>query len=241
MGKIFNVENPFWQFVSKLCNAVLLNMIWFVFSLPIITIGASSTALYYVNMKVQREREGSSLLREFVHSFKMNFRQSTIIWLICLVLEVFFGLDIYFYWFQDNETGSFIMVLFLVLAFIWFMMIHYIFAVQAKFVNPIKKTFLFSVLLPFKFWYYTIPMMLITLAFVVGSIYWPPLVVFGIGTANFFECFFIRKVFAKYVKEDDDEEEVPEEESEIPHMIFDDSGNSHTILTAEGFKDEEQQ
>lgn len=70
-------------------NLVVLHVLWVVYSLPIITIGASTTALYYSCMKMIRTNEGY-VHRNFHHSFKQNFKQSTIIWLGMVVLLTLF-------------------------------------------------------------------------------------------------------------------------------------------------------
>ena len=70
--------------LSKICDIVCLNVLWLVCSLPIITIGASTTALYTVMLKLVKNEEGY-IFKGFLHAFKLNFKQSTIIWLILLL------------------------------------------------------------------------------------------------------------------------------------------------------------
>ncbi|MGN0383363.1 MAG: YesL family protein, partial [Eubacterium sp.] len=65
----------------KFTELLLLNLIWLMSSLPIITIGASTTALYYVLMKAARG-EKVDVNSDFFKSFTLNFRQSTILWII---------------------------------------------------------------------------------------------------------------------------------------------------------------
>ena len=54
MGKIFNINNPFWTFMGKLVDVVVLHFVWLVCSLPVVTFGASTTALYYALLKDTR-------------------------------------------------------------------------------------------------------------------------------------------------------------------------------------------
>ena len=230
MDKIFNLDTPVWRFIGKLADAVLLNILWVVFSIPIFTIGASTTALYYVSMKVVSDREGTSLFRDFWKSFKMNFGQSTLIWLICLFLGAFFAFDIWYYWGMDNQWASGIAMVFVVLTLLLIMVMHYIFAVQAKFINPIRKTFLFSAVLPLRYIYFTIPMLLITAAFVVGTYYWFPLILFGEGGIAFFHSFFLVKIFGKYVKEEEEEGEGDTADSREQHIIIDDLHQEHIVI-----------
>ena len=51
MKNLFNVENPVWVFMGKLVDMLLLSGLWVICSLPVVTIGASTAALYYVTLK----------------------------------------------------------------------------------------------------------------------------------------------------------------------------------------------
>lgn len=51
----FNYDNPVWRFIGKLGDLILLNILWIVCSIPVFTIGASTTAVYYVTLKLARD------------------------------------------------------------------------------------------------------------------------------------------------------------------------------------------
>ena len=72
--KFFSYESRFSQLLLKLCYACYLNLLWFVCSIPIVTIGASTTALYYAALKVVRD-EDSHVGAAFFRSFRQNFKQ----------------------------------------------------------------------------------------------------------------------------------------------------------------------
>ena len=72
---------------------MLLNILFLVCSLPIFTIGASFTAMYYVTLKLAENEEGY-IARGFLKSFKQNFKQATIIWLILLFFGIVLVLDL---------------------------------------------------------------------------------------------------------------------------------------------------
>lgn len=87
----FNYDNPVWRFIGKLGDLILLNILWIVCSIPVFTIGASTTAVYYVTLKLVRD-EGDSTIRSFFHSFKGNFRQATAIWMVLLAAGIVLGI-----------------------------------------------------------------------------------------------------------------------------------------------------
>ena len=69
-------------------------MLWFMCCIPVFTIGAATTALYYtVNKSIKNDRGYAS--SEFFSAFKSNFKQSTVIWLIFLAIYALLGFDYY--------------------------------------------------------------------------------------------------------------------------------------------------
>lgn len=78
---------------SRIFDCLLLGLVWAICCIPVITIGASCTAVYYAYNKVLRQEEGH-LLKEFFRCFKENFKQSTIAWLIVAVVGAFLYGDI---------------------------------------------------------------------------------------------------------------------------------------------------
>ena len=93
--KIFSYESRFSQLLLKLCYACCLNLLWFVCSIPVFTIGAATTALCYASLKIVRD-EDSHVFALFFRSFRENFRQATVIWLILLGVGLFLGADVHF-------------------------------------------------------------------------------------------------------------------------------------------------
>ena len=81
MDRLFNVNNPLMRALSKLFDIGWLSLIYVVFCVPLVTIGAATTSLYYVSAKVLRKDRGY-VWSEFWHSFKLNFKPATLIWLI---------------------------------------------------------------------------------------------------------------------------------------------------------------
>ena len=92
--KFFSYESPFSQVLLKLAYSCYLNLLWLLCSLPVFTVGASTTALYSVTLKIVRDRDGN-LTRQFFKAFRENFRQATALWLILLGGGLFLAGDGY--------------------------------------------------------------------------------------------------------------------------------------------------
>ena len=74
--RFFSYDSKFGQVMVALTYGTVLNLLWVVCSLPVFTIGASTTALYYAALKMAKGEE-SYPARMFFRAFKENFRQAT--------------------------------------------------------------------------------------------------------------------------------------------------------------------
>lgn len=93
MSKLFRMDSPLMRFLTKIADLMVLNILFCVTSIPLITIGASWTALYSVTLKMVRDEEGS-VSRSYFRSFRQNFSQATLLWLGVLVVLTLLVLDI---------------------------------------------------------------------------------------------------------------------------------------------------
>ena len=91
---IFNPDSKFSQFMSKVFDLMVLNLVFIFTSIPIFTIGVNFTALYYVTLKMVKNEEGP-IAASYFRAFRNNFKKSTIIWLIGGGICLFLVLDIY--------------------------------------------------------------------------------------------------------------------------------------------------
>ncbi len=80
---IFSQNSGFVKFVNRALDVLLLNILWFAFSIPLITIGASTCAAFSVTLKMVDDEEGY-VAKMFVKAFKENFKKGTLMWLISL-------------------------------------------------------------------------------------------------------------------------------------------------------------
>lgn len=82
--KFFNPDSRLMVFLTRVADLVLLNVLWLLCCIPIVTIGASTTAMYHVLRHLQND-EISGVTRDFFQCFKADFRQSTPVYLVLLV------------------------------------------------------------------------------------------------------------------------------------------------------------
>ncbi len=199
MGGLFNVENPFWTFVGKLSDAMLLGAIWLLCCVTVVCAGPATTALYYVTLKMVRNEE-NYVFKMFWKSFKENFRQGAIIGVINLGLAVFIAYDLWFYYHQETQMAPYLFMLFLAFAFVWIIGTMYIFAILAKFSNGIKAMYVSAYAMAVRHFATTLICLAIMAACVTVVIFVPPLIVFIGGVYMFFTAFPLRKVMDIYTQ-----------------------------------------
>lgn len=90
MGAFFSPDSKFMQAMARVYDLVILNLLFLLSCVPLITIGAASAALYTVCFRIGTDRE-QGIFHSYFQAFRENFRQGTILWLIAVV---FFGAGI---------------------------------------------------------------------------------------------------------------------------------------------------
>lgn len=94
-GFLFDTESVFGKIMTKVGTIVVSNLMFLFCCIPVITAGASLTALYRVMMKQLRSEQEINPFHEFWYGFKSNFKQATLCWGVALLLLFLGRLDIY--------------------------------------------------------------------------------------------------------------------------------------------------
>lgn len=213
MNGLLNLDGPVMQFITKIVYSVYLNILWLICCLPIVTIGASTTALYYVTLKIVKNEEGN-LTKAFFHSFKENFKQGTLIWLILFGLGVILGVDGYvlFHMRFENLFWTLVTAVFIVAAVAYGIVILYIFPLLAHFSNTTKAMFKNSLMIGMRFLLCTALMAVIYFAmlYIVINIC-TPMIIFGTGTCALLCSWLLSNILAQCEKKA--EKTIPAEET----------------------------
>ncbi len=139
MSKWFDMDSPFMMALSRLADMFFLSVLWLVCCLPVITIGPSTTAMYYVALKWAR-KDDVKISAAFFDAFKKNFKQGVILNLIFLVAGIILGLDYIIMSAQESTYGAISSACFLVMG-IWLLgIMFYAYPLQAQFYNTIRQT-----------------------------------------------------------------------------------------------------
>jgi len=139
MSKLFDMNGPLMRGLTAVTNLILLSCAWLVFSIPVITIGPATAALYYTTQKMVRG-ENPSIFRCFWKGFRDNLKQGIVLTLIFGAAAALMYYDYLFSYMVGDSLGTTLRIVFVIMAVVWLMMVCYTFPLQAQFQNSIKIT-----------------------------------------------------------------------------------------------------
>lgn len=215
MGRFFNMDNKFFVFMGRLADLCMLNILCIICCIPVITAGASLTALYYVTLKMARNEE-SYIFRSFFKSFKQNFRQATVINLIMLAAAALLYLDTRITKAMADPMGKILAMIFALFTMIYVIILLYLYPVLAKFYNSVKNTFKNALLMGIRHLPYTFLMLAVCASpllilfipsFQVQMFLIFVLILIGPALAAYCNSHFFVRIFDKYIPEEADASE----------------------------------
>ena len=220
MASFFSQKHPATIFLTAVCNLIFVNFCFVITCIPIITIGASLTAMNRITIKILLG-ENPPVFSEYFRSFKDNFKQSTIIWVLLSGITAFLGWEIYLInTYLDAQFAWTQYPLYFLLVAV-FACMAYAFPVIAWFEESTKQVIKNSLLLSLANIPSTIFFAFITLVLGLITYVYPVLVLsimcfMGFSVVAILESVFLKRIFEKAgakLKSDDDEEdgEIPED------------------------------
>jgi len=143
MDLIFGRGQKFYQFATKLAELMWLNVLVFVCSLPIFTIGAATSAMHHVLIQIFRDEE-DKITSTFFTAFKKNFKQATLVWLIYLAFYGLLLLDDWALRALDNDSLKYLHLFVPVMVFISALSLSWTFVLQCRYTLTVKEIFVYS-------------------------------------------------------------------------------------------------
>lgn len=197
MNGFFNLDGPFYKWGTEVADIMILSLLWIVCSIPIVTIGASTTALFYVYGKKVR-KEDPYIVKMFFKSFKENFKQATILTFIVGIMA--FSAYLYAEILLSGTAAGWVKVvgLFFIIQ-VTFISI-YIFPVLSRFDMTIKNILISSFMFANKHFITSIICSILfgISVFVVLSL--SPFTMFSFGIYALVSSFLLQRVFTKNIE-----------------------------------------
>lgn len=226
MEKFFNLDSPVWSFFSKLGSAFLLSLLWTLTSLPVVTIGASNAAMYYVMLKIFDEKDVKTV-REYFKAFKENFKNATVIWIPLLIIMIVGMLDVSICLLIGGTYGFISAVIFLCVEIVLALFSIYVFPLLGRFENTLKQTIKNGFLMPLKHYFVTLCIIAVSVVVLVLGYVFPPIIIFLPGVMAFSISHPLYYVFKKYTPEEIDPIELKVKDTQKKNSI--DNRNNKTV------------
>ena len=212
--KFFSYDSTFSQIVLRVAGSCYLNLLWMLCSLPVVTLGAATAALYSVTLKLAEGDDGH-LTSRFFRAFRANFRQATVLWLILLAAGAFLALDGYIvYHLRAASTGApavlwtLILALLIAAAVAYAIVLIYVFPLTASVTNTSLAMLKNSFLIGTHYLFCTILVFAIHFAmfFAVVRLF-TPLLIFGEGLCALLSSRYLVRVISVCSYEPDEDGE----------------------------------
>jgi len=191
------------SFFNNLFDLMVLNWLWLICSIPIVTVGPATCGLYDSILRLLRG-ESVNPWKEFFRGFRSNLREGFLLGLAALVMLAAVLGDAWFAMTQTGMLRTVYVVTAVIIAVIWLIFLSYTFALQVTFEAPLKthivNAFKLAVIAPGK----TVSIWLILMLPVLAAVLLPPValkmlgflyLVAGVSGPVYFAGSIQRKVF----------------------------------------------
>lgn len=196
---VFGPNSPFARGINKLVMMLYAGILWFLCSIPIITIGASTAALYEVLLKAAKDQEGY-VSSSFFKALKENMKQGIGVWLPLLIAFVLFAGNLIYYGVIGGRAYWVQTLLFAVLLCAVLAVISYVFPVMARFENTVSGHLRMAAVLAVKNPGWTVVLLVIQAVtwFLVWFFVWLP-AVFIMGITGYIQAVIFNHIFDRMI------------------------------------------
>lgn len=187
-------DNAIFRVLGKIADVFVLDILFIICSIPVITIGSSATALYDTTLKLAEGSEGY-IVTCFFASFRKHVKKSTVLWSITL----FFGICLWFdskILMSGRNLAAFSVLLFVTILYI--MMLQYLFACLVRYQGGIGMVFKNAFVLCIRHLPYSIMMSLLMICILIIMVNRPIVVLFGFSLIAYINSCVLVRIFGKY-------------------------------------------
>ncbi len=197
------------RILTHIFDLILLNILWLLTSIPIVTLGTATAALYSVMMSVVEKKEGY-IIKDYWKAFCRNFKQSTVVWILLLFLGACLWFDLTLIGVVPGlfrQIGT--VVLGAVLIF-YFMECIFVFPLIAKFENSTGNMIKNALLIPVSRLPYALMILFMTGAAIIvtflnqrtimiGAVIWSAI---GVSVLSYANSLLLVKMLAPFMLEE---------------------------------------
>lgn len=202
MGNIFRPDSPLMRFMMLITNLIALNVLWLIGCIPVITAGASTVAMHTVLLGYINGKD-DAVLKPFFRAFKENFRLTTPIWLMNLLIGAVMAAEILY---LSVGAQLWLKIVFGILVFIYSAATSYLYPLLARYQTSRKSAVFNSFALSMRHLLSsvcTVTLNALPILLIVGfaEIFWKSILVwtlFGFSLIAYLNLKILLPIFQKY-------------------------------------------
>ena len=211
MSNFFNLENGFFQTMSKIFDLMFVSVLWVFCCFPVVTIGPATVALYYVVAKVVL-RERGYVHKEFFRAFKENFITGVLYTIVLVIMAFLFYMNFSFIHMNNTKANAFLFYVYWMMLFIIGCVTVYLFPLLSRFNLKRLQLVKLSLFMALKHLPRTLIMLVLVLITGFSMFIMPALSMILPGLCALLCSFQLEKVMKLYLPKP--EEGIPKEELE---------------------------
>ena len=139
MRNLLSIDSKLFSILSRVTDLIILSVLWILCSIPIVTVGVSTTALYYVTLKMAR-RDDVHVFRMFFRAIKDNFKQGISITCVLLILSAILFLDYRLLTAMEGIVVQTVAWILFPVSLLFVMTMFYVFPLQSQYINSVPQT-----------------------------------------------------------------------------------------------------
>lgn len=206
MNNFFDPNSGIMGFMGKVFDVIYLSFIWTIFSIPIFTIGASTTALYYTSVKAIR-RERGYIFKAYWHSFRTNFVSATVLWIpFIAILAIVYNINLKYALQVGGTIGFILLCVYCMLAFVIICTGVYVFPVLSRFTMTKGQIIKTSAIIALKHFPITVVLVVIVIGTTLGLYLMPYVTIFIPAISALLFSLLMEPILKKYTPKTDGEE-----------------------------------
>ena len=200
--KFFNMDNPFWRGMGRIFDVFVLNVLWLLCCLPVLTAGAATTAMYSVLFQYITDQD-NEVLKPFLRAFRENFAQATPLWFLNLLVGLALGAEAFY---LISSTQIWLKGIWGALLFIYAGASSYLYPLLARYDSPRKKALFNSFALSLRHLFSTVCVVILNalplvLVLFAPAVFWRTILwwtLAGFSVIGYFNGKILWAVFRRY-------------------------------------------
>lgn len=137
--KLFRIDSPFMRALNRIADIMIVNLLFVICSIPVLTIGAAAVAAYKVTQDMVFKTE-NSIVRSFFRAFRLNLKYSSVVWIVLLLLTLLLSFEMYFLLLVSQlKNVTLFSICILIIAIFLFGLYDYMLPLIARYENTLAQ------------------------------------------------------------------------------------------------------